>query len=353
MIKELPLSTVRFVALWVETLFYGIYTVLFCHCIYILLYRGRKSGGGANKTLLISAVALFTLATGLIIADFARAYAAFILHGDTPEGPTEYFEEFWIWSNLVRESFFALVIAVSDAVLIYRLYVVWSFKKYILILPVILWFASTALSCLAVYGQSTTDPGAVLQNFDIYAYGMASFSLTCATNITVTGLIAGRLWYYGRRTSQVLGRSYRQRYYTAIIIIIESGITSALTTFLILIFYRTTLTSADFIYFPACQILAMVPTLIIVRVGLGFSTEKSTNNSNSTSKYSNGSQANRQGSNGRSETTIAMSLQRAKVSRQTESDFLEEEDVVPKAHLGSMGGDVRDSEDDTRGYHAA
>ncbi|KAF5392845.1 hypothetical protein D9757_000985 [Collybiopsis confluens] len=321
MIKELPLSAVRFVGLWVETLLYGAYTVLFCHCYYILRY-GKKSAT-VNRPLLASSIVLFSLATGLIITDFARGYAAFIIHGGTLEGSTDYYEQFWIWSNLLRESFFTIMLSTSDAVFIYRLYVVWGFNKYIIIGPIILLLCEAAFAALATWGQSTTNPGATLQNFDFFTWGTVSFSFSFATNIVVTGLIAGRIWWYGHRASTYLGKVHKKKYHRAMVIIIESGLISALTMVLILIFYRVTLVSADFIYFPACQIMGIVPTLIIVRVGLGVSTENPTDSIESTLRFrsdiSHSTDNSRQRSNGRSETVIEMSTQKSRSTRHNES----------------------------------
>ncbi|KIK50796.1 hypothetical protein GYMLUDRAFT_114707, partial [Collybiopsis luxurians FD-317 M1] len=115
--------------------------------------------------------------------------AAFTIHGGTPEGAMEYYEQFWIWGNLLRVTFLS-----NNRHQIYRLYVVRGFNKYILIGPVILLIAGTAFSSLAVWGQSATNPGATIQNFDIFTWGMVSFSMSCATNIIVTGLIGKRFF---------------------------------------------------------------------------------------------------------------------------------------------------------------
>ncbi|KAF5387522.1 hypothetical protein D9757_006609 [Collybiopsis confluens] len=203
MSNDFPLSTVRFVGLWIETLFYGMYSVLFGHCIYIL--RHNTKSAKVNKPLFISAIIMFVLATGLIITDFARGYAAFVFHGGTLEGPTDYFEQFWIWSNLLRECLYVAMVQYpehdTNDVLqdlqqmlswdqIYRLFVVWGFKRYIVIGPIILLITEIVFASLSVWGQSISEPGATIQSFNIYTWAMVSFSISCATNIIVTALIA-------------------------------------------------------------------------------------------------------------------------------------------------------------------
>ncbi|KAF5348751.1 hypothetical protein D9757_014133 [Collybiopsis confluens] len=349
--NDFPLSTVRFVGLWIETLFYGMYSVLFGHCIYIL--RHNTLSAKVNRPLFVSAIVMFVLATGLIITDFARGYAAFIFHGGTLEGPTDYFEQFWIWSNLLREFLYVAilyypllkqlpqentnnVIQDSRQMLswwIYRLFVVWGFKKYVVVGPIILLIAEVVFASLSVWGESISDPGATIQSFNIYTWAMVSFSISCVTNIVVTALIAARIWWYSHRASRFLGEPHKQKYYQAIIIIIESGSISGLTMFLILIFYRTTLTSADFIYFPACQVLGIVPTLIIVRVGLGVSMQDSTQSSTVTSlRFPNNSRSGNsnyhQGTDSQPNATDAtITMTTHKVGRNYNSDTLSEDGI--------------------------
>ncbi|KAF9254690.1 hypothetical protein L218DRAFT_885746, partial [Marasmius fiardii PR-910] len=175
--------------------------------ICILLHRKRSVP--LSRVLHISTITLFTLATALIIADLGRGYVAFITHGGTPDGPTKYYEEFWLWSNIVRECFFCAI---------YRLYAVWNFRKSIIVGPILLWLGSTVSSCLAIWGESMGKPGATLQNSNIFRWGMVFFSVTCATNIIVTGLTGGRIWYYGYQTSKVLGQRHGRKYHQALII---------------------------------------------------------------------------------------------------------------------------------------
>ncbi|KIK50803.1 hypothetical protein GYMLUDRAFT_419000 [Collybiopsis luxurians FD-317 M1] len=200
-----------------ETLFYGMYTVLFWHCIYILRCKAKSTT--PNQPLFVSAIVMYVLATGLIITDFACEFVAFILHGGTLEGPTNYFEQFWIWSNLVRESLFVTMVFIADAVLVFRLCVVWGYKKYIVIGPIILLIAEIAFASLSVWGQSINNPGATIQNFDIFTLAMVSFSIICSTNIIVTALIAARIWWYSHQASQFLGKPHSRKYYQAITII--------------------------------------------------------------------------------------------------------------------------------------
>ncbi|KAJ6454853.1 hypothetical protein C8R45DRAFT_1111799 [Mycena sanguinolenta] len=50
--------------LWVGTFFYGIYLVLFCICVYILLHRPHTR---ANTILLVTAIAMVTLSSILTV----------------------------------------------------------------------------------------------------------------------------------------------------------------------------------------------------------------------------------------------------------------------------------------------
>ncbi|EEB98383.1 hypothetical protein MPER_02117 [Moniliophthora perniciosa FA553] len=78
--KDLSVEKNKFVALWVETTFWGAYTVLFCICIYVLLYS-KKAPGGTNKPLMATAIIMYLLCTAHVINDFARThYRLYQLH---------------------------------------------------------------------------------------------------------------------------------------------------------------------------------------------------------------------------------------------------------------------------------
>ncbi|KAJ6616631.1 hypothetical protein B0H10DRAFT_1378588 [Mycena sp. CBHHK59/15] len=227
--------------LWVGTFFYGIYLVLFCICIYILWNRRNRAG---NTVLLVTAISLFVLCTAQSIINLVLG-AADIDNINIP------------YDHLVLANTLIYVTnnVIADALVIYRCYSIWNRNKYVVILPIIL------LIVTSVYAWDIRLP---LSPF---------FALSLATNVLVTSLSAGRIWWISRRSRAYLNTEVRKRYITSISVLVESGMIYPLSVLAYLILGA--IPDASIVQEPLFQMIAqivgIVPTLIIVRVALGLS----------------------------------------------------------------------------------
>ncbi|KAJ7211088.1 hypothetical protein C8J57DRAFT_1400019 [Mycena rebaudengoi] len=221
--------------LWVSTFLYGIYLVLFCRCMYIF-YRGKK-----QITLLVSAIIMFMLATADVAiflmqgAVVYNGWAARLDHLQTA-GAVVY-----VTNNLI-----------ADALLIYRCYVIWN-TVWVTIVPILLLIATMIL------GYSIQLP-----NF---------FILSLSMNLFLPTLIAARLWWVVRRIRGSAGAVTRRKGRNAMIIILESGLIYSVFVSIHMGFFHYQDPRDAIVYAALGQIVGMVPTLIIVRVGLGVSEE--------------------------------------------------------------------------------
>jgi len=224
--------------LWVSTFLYGIYVVLFCRCMYIF-YRG------ANKqvALLITAIIMFLLSTTTV--------AIFLMQGGMAYGNPG--------PNLVREIerlqlagaiVYVTNNLIADALLIYRCYVIWN-TVWITVAPLILLIATMIL------GYSIQLP--------------LFFILSLTINLFVPTLVAARLWWVIRRLRGPLGQVTRRKGRNAMIIILESGLIYSAFVSLHMGFFHFQNPNDEIVYAALGQVVGIVPTLIIVRVGLGVS----------------------------------------------------------------------------------
>ncbi|KAF7350814.1 hypothetical protein MSAN_01643000 [Mycena sanguinolenta] len=175
--------------------FYGIYVMLFCICIYILLNRPRNLG---NSILLVTAIALFTLATVQAVINLVLG-AADIDNIDIP------YDQLVDGADVV----YALNNFIADGLVIYRCYVVWNNNIFVTILPILMLIVTTVLG--------------VVVSFDLTLSFYPFFGLSLATNVLVTMLTAGRIWWISRYARAYLKTAEQRRYASAIAIIIESG----------------------------------------------------------------------------------------------------------------------------------
>ncbi|ESK87971.1 hypothetical protein Moror_10846 [Moniliophthora roreri MCA 2997] len=264
------------VALWVQTMFYGMNTVLYILCIYVLVQRANKRQFPINKPLIATATLIYLLCTAHVINDFGRAIVAFITYVDRPGGAAAYYDELWIWTSIVREGLYCVNTMVVDTLLVYRLYVVSMGNLKVIIGPTIILLATTASGYRAVWGFSNTHEGQDTYNDDIFHWGVALFSLSLCLNVIVTILIAWYFYRYDQRISSAIGRGHGQRYRQALAIAVESGAFYSVSVLVVLVTYVTKTNGVYIAYDAVAQIMGMNPILIIVRVGLGLSNNNST-----------------------------------------------------------------------------
>ncbi|KAJ7154137.1 hypothetical protein C8R46DRAFT_1118781 [Mycena filopes] len=239
--------------MWIGTFFYGIYLVLFCICIYILLHRPHNR---ANAILLVTAIALFTLSTIQMMLNIVLG-AADVDGIDIP------------YDNilLANSMLYAVNNIIADALVIYRCYVVWGYNLYVVIIPIIMLIITSVFA------------------FDLLLPLTPFFVLTLATNLLVTALTAGRIWWIYRQTAghlvvKTAGPSDK-RALASIEIIVESGAIYSLAVLMYLILgaIPSTVVAQQPSVEMLSQVVGIVPTLIIVRVGLGLSVQSRGNTS--------------------------------------------------------------------------
>ncbi|KAJ7784765.1 hypothetical protein B0H16DRAFT_1493702 [Mycena metata] len=142
---------------------------------------------------------------------------------------------------------------IADGLVIYRCYCIWNKNIYIVILPVVLLIVTT------VFGL---DVGLPANPF---------FILSLTTNILVTSMSAGRIWWIYHKGRAYLQADAQRRYVSALSILIESGVIYSATVLahLVLAAIPSASTLPPLVFQMLTQIMGITPTLIIVRVGLG------------------------------------------------------------------------------------
>ncbi|KAJ7124648.1 hypothetical protein C8R43DRAFT_37539 [Mycena crocata] len=262
-----------FFPLVIDSTTYGIYSVLFFQSVHILLTRRRPH----YKFHLACMIVLFVLST----IHIALAYAwAFITDGadtgiyelfsllDPPPmlyGPSDPVSVRRI--GLVLKVRYTLANMIADGILVHRCYVIWGFSWRAAAFPFFAYvctFIGGIVGLLPLSGSSERAAVAVC------------VGTTFFTNILAAGLAAGRIWWISRRAAFFLGRNSRKKYMDLTAIILESGMIypASLLITIVCFLSPTAPTASVLICIGAVyHIVAIAPTLIIVRVGLGVSTD--------------------------------------------------------------------------------
>ncbi|KAI0644289.1 hypothetical protein C8Q79DRAFT_975276 [Trametes meyenii] len=252
------------ISIWMETLFYGIYVVLFFTSMVVL----RRSKTSVSQSWMIPwvLVGMFCIATAHIGVNVRRLVEGFILPATKAE-TLAYLYDIHQPLNIAKQYLWVFNNVLADGVMVWRLWKIWT--SYVCILPIILLVATTAFG-LATASSLFPSVGAGSSIFvaHLSRFATTQYALSLTNNVLVTALIAGRIWYLTkeiRRTDRVIGTEYRR----AILLVIDSGALYALTQVLQLAFYVAKFPGLYFVADSFVQIMAIVPTSVVLVVALG------------------------------------------------------------------------------------
>ncbi|KAF5328502.1 hypothetical protein D9758_017327 [Tetrapyrgos nigripes] len=202
MATDVTPDTAAIFALAFEWGFYGISLWMFVSTMRQLL------AGAENIKMACIAFLFFVFSTAHVIVDLVRMKIAFIDKNTFLGEPAEYFANVATVMFLVRSSFYIAQTLLADAVVVYRCHVVWNpVSRWIFLIPLTLWMGLLASSLGACYnlGVATKNFQSALGGPEIFQFAQwinAYFSMSLATNLVGTGLLAFRIWRVNRTTSE-------------------------------------------------------------------------------------------------------------------------------------------------------
>ncbi|KAF8652581.1 hypothetical protein AX16_004334 [Volvariella volvacea WC 439] len=244
----------------------GIYLVTFFSCLRVLLHPEDrfKRLRDINFKMLIAALLMFTFASLDVAFGLRHNLDAFVAYdGD----PIEEFEKISYWVNVMKMGCYVAQTFVGDAILLYRLWVVYNQKYYVVVFPVLIWLAETVCGAMIIYVEATlTNNHALLNSSQLSPFITSMLTLTLAMNLITTSLIVYRIRSIRSALSGrsiVLGGSFLENYLR---IFIESG---TMYTASIIILFGTYLASNNSqlgVSDAVVQIIGITFNLIIIRV---------------------------------------------------------------------------------------
>ncbi|KAH9979197.1 hypothetical protein BJV74DRAFT_858521 [Russula compacta] len=275
----MPLSfaSSELVALAVESVLYGVYFVLFTGCIRVLYSKRRQRGGGNHRLIIVSSV-LFILITWHEVLDIIRLYLAY-QGSETNNGADLYYVNVKGMTSVMKTSVYLVVTVVSDLFILYRCYVVWNASILIIILPALLYLADIVTGILALYTLTLIGQNVVF-NEEQERITNAFFACTLSVNAVCTGLIAFRIWQTQKQTRDAkLGSNLSH----ISIIVVESGAIYVTVLACVVASYTTKSFLFNIFLDITSPVIGIVFSLIIVRIGLGVSSEETRHRSQSVS----------------------------------------------------------------------
>ncbi|KAI0065682.1 hypothetical protein BV25DRAFT_1582929 [Artomyces pyxidatus] len=264
---SLTFAGAEMVSLCLESMFYGLYLLLFGECIAVLLQK-RRTQPEKQVRLLVVSCSLFFLITWHEVVDAVRLIISF-QQNQTTEGADLYLSQTTQPISLIPTSVYLLETIVSDVFMLYRCFVVWNSQWSIVILPSLVFVADCGTGIAAVYTLSLNNTNAV---FGLMQEKITNsfFSCTLALNAMCTGLIAFRIWWtqYQGREFKISSNLTRVR-----AIVVESGAIYLATLTMLVAAYSTKAVFFKIMADVVSPIIGIVFSLIIVRVGRGISSD--------------------------------------------------------------------------------
>lgn len=255
-------------ALFIGSLFYGLYLPTLFFCLRCLLWHTSRSN--VHWLILLAGLTLFISSTLNLGVGMLRSVRAFLQCTD-PAG-VHAFDNVSDWVNVTRTVTTFVNIFVGDGILIYRCWIVWCRNYYIIILSLILYFGN--LSCAAVIvWREVNIQAPSLVNVDLMKpFFLANTALTIPLNVITTVLIVFRIWRvdsestkYRRFQRQESRKPKPTTLHSIIRIIVESGLLYTATA---VISFCTYVTNSNAFYIATSletQIIGIAFNLIVIR----------------------------------------------------------------------------------------
>ncbi|KAK0230585.1 hypothetical protein IW262DRAFT_1339208 [Armillaria fumosa] len=194
MADSLSPENAQYVLAVFEVFLWGISVLGFMITLWTLL-RG-KLWSQVNKLVLFFAVFLFAFQTMYTVVGIWRRYYGFVtLSGSSyPGGPSAFFENVTTTAVLLRNISWDLQVALGDAIVIWRAYVVWQ-TPWIVVPPIAIWvgFIVAAIGELLSMRNAVPSVDGLFAS-NIQAWSTATLALTMSCNLLSTCLLAYRLW---------------------------------------------------------------------------------------------------------------------------------------------------------------
>jgi hypothetical protein len=250
------------VGIWLEGVLYGLYIPLFFICVYILVAPSKRKP--INVPMLAYTCIMFSLATAHIGIGVRRLLKGFFIPGGDS---LKYFTDLSQPLNLAGDFIYVTNHVIGDSLIAYRLYIVWSRKKSIVVLPCLLFLATAALGYYSISGLVNSKPGDLAYGSRVATPAKIGYGLSLLENIIATSLIAARIIYTTRRSSAAL--PHKHSYYGILAVVVESAALYTIISMTYVGIYASKSNAQYIIFTCMCQVVGIVPTLIIVRIGLG------------------------------------------------------------------------------------
>ncbi|KAI0742395.1 hypothetical protein C8Q80DRAFT_904930 [Daedaleopsis nitida] len=270
-----PLPRAELIALFLESLLFGAFAVLYCISIWILMYREKHHGRSkVHKWMFATATIMFVLAIAHLCFDVQRAIDGFITHGGSPTGTLDFYSRLSNPTHVGKSVIYITQTLVGDAFVAYRMYVVWGRNPWILVLPLSLLFGTAIAGYGICYELTQVKGSGAIFETNLVPWITSFFSLSLTTNVIATLLITGRIVWSNQKVKKYRAGYASLTYWGVVETIVQSAAIYSAALISLLATYVSG-SNAQYVCLDSLQpLIGIVFTLIIIRVGLNETTSE-------------------------------------------------------------------------------
>jgi len=256
---SIPIDQAHYAGLTIGMLLYGIYLPLFFLVMYILYVRDTKS-----RVVTGAQIMLFLLVTSYYILASYDIWLSFIPNRVDP-GTIVQLNSYTDRLPPAKDLIYMAMVAIADAMLIWRLVCIWPDNKPLLGLVAVLYAALwiTGVIICKYEAHQTDENHRTLQ---LWATG--SSAVIVATNTVVTAAITWRLRWMGKQIS-VFGTDSAKTYHSIIFVMVQNGFLYLLALIMQVLIYGMGVDGGVYLFIHINpSIVAIFPSLILLQLHL-------------------------------------------------------------------------------------
>ncbi|KAF7344005.1 hypothetical protein MVEN_01689900 [Mycena venus] len=250
-----------------EACLYGVYLVLVAFYLHVLRTRGLRK----QRFLMVATMALFILSTIHCALVLATAILGTRKYIDDHINSKESYVPSWRGLSLASSGIYVTANVIADSIFIFRCYAIWDSRLSIVLLPIFLTLGVAGVGYFDAFAHFADRT--VFREVRMQVFLTISIAVSLVTTLVLMALTVGRIWWFAREARQVMGENIVRKYHTVCAMILESGalyfiggVVFILPSFPIAI--ESTMNGT-----VLGQLVGIAPTIIAVRVGLGYSVD--------------------------------------------------------------------------------
>ncbi|KAH7906259.1 hypothetical protein BJ138DRAFT_1163063 [Hygrophoropsis aurantiaca] len=284
MASQVPLVSANLATVCIESFMFGIFFILSLTSGYLLVRRNSmpfksstpNSGSIFQTPMFLAGTCLFVTVTAHWMLTVTRLFQAFVLYNDG-SAPLSFYGDLSQLTEIVKTGFLMASLIVGDAMIIYRLWVIWNHSVWVIVFPLCTLLGLTVCGIGITYQFTQYTPGENVFLSQAGRWITSDCVFTLCTNVYSTAMIAWKVWNTNIRARRLGGGS--------LLPILATFVESAALYTSWTIFFFASYQSHSNIQFTAvdiwCTVSGISFMLINVRVGLGWAQKAHQNSSSS------------------------------------------------------------------------